>query len=101
MFHYRAGVYAAVPGSPAPAQGTPQVTGFLQLSLIARTSAGKIRYRNREVTHSLTVHKGTSVDVNKGGGADQNKRGHLSEDSEACWVIKGRLDKEAFCPYIS
>lgn len=55
-----------------------------------------------EVTHNLRVHRSTtSVDVNKGGGSDHNKRGHLSADSEACWVIKGRVDEEAFCAYIS
>lgn len=30
----------------------------------------------------------TSVDGNKGAGVDQNKRGHLADESEACWVIK-------------
>lgn len=51
---------------------------------------------------SLTVHRNkTSVDVNKGGGVGGNKRGHLAVGSEACWVIKGRVDEGALCGYIS
>lgn len=44
-------------------------------------------------TRNLTVRRSTTrADVNKGGGTDQNKRGHLAEESEACWVIKERGD---------
>lgn len=39
----------------------------------------------------------TRTDVNKGGGMDRNKGGHLAEESEACWVIKERVDEGARC----
>lgn len=41
------------------------------------------------------------MDVNKGGGVDLNKRDHLSGKSEACWVIKERVDEGALCGWIS
>lgn len=43
----------------------------------------------------------TSVDGNKGAGVDQNKRSHLADESEACWVIKKRVDAGALCGWIS
>lgn len=46
---------------------------------------------------STVVRSTTSVDVNKGGGVDLNKRDHLSGKSEACWVIKERVDEGALC----
>lgn len=39
----------------------------------------------------------TSVDGNKGAGVDRDKGGHLADASEACWVIKERVDAGALC----
>lgn len=86
-----------IPGSAAPplAAPRPQHRNLCKKHEIHFKCKG-----TEEITDSLTVHRSTaSVDVNKGGGGggNQNKRGHLAEESEACWVIKGRVDEGALC----
>lgn len=74
---------------PTPVQGS--VPLFSPASFTAGTSVrdGTLRLSVDIQDRDLAVHESTTrTDVNKGGGMDRNKGSHLTEESEACWVIK-------------
>lgn len=81
--------------------GPPHSAHHTHLRNLCKKHDTHIQWKDPKIhrwqTAELFYRGKTSVDVNKSGGVDQNKRGHLAEESEACWVIKEGVDEGALC----